>query len=299
MELLPGGETSTIAIVFKHFCFLFGREASLRTGLVKSEPSQTAPPVTSGFAIWHLGCRLPSMRVKSGRLSQDRPREGLASDRPIVYNALTMLTVEVLQSRSDRLVRRTLSTDTTPMAIRTQYVYTREDLEALTGLTSAGISQHISRGNLDPTDLVSVAAFLARYGTEDVRLEIVRRMVGIDRQEAERTRPQSTRGIGRDEVGRVAEPAAKPGRSKKVRPLKYSVLPFESQNAAVAESKPSATNEQPATDHEPGVTGDALPRQVRPGDARATQSTLEVGRDAHGQGPADGASTKKHRGARK
>lgn len=177
--------------------------------------------------------------------------------------------------------------------IRAEYVYTRQHLEELTGLTKSGISQHIARGNLVMEDLVSVAAFLARYGTEDVRLEIVRRMVGIDRQEAERTRPQSTRGVGRDEVGRVAEPAAKPGRSKKVRPLKYSVLPFESQNAAVAESKPSAAYELTATDHEPGVTGNALPRQVRPGDAPGMQPTPKAGRDTEEQIVMSDAASKK------
>ena len=88
---------------------------------------------------------------------------------------------------------------------RIEYVYTRENLEQLTNLSKTAISQHIGRGNLDPADLVSIAAFLARYGTEEVRLEIVRRMIGIDRQDAERARRQSTRGVGRDASGRVVD----------------------------------------------------------------------------------------------
>lgn len=84
-----------------------------------------------------------------------------------------------------------------------QFTYTRKDLEELTGMTKAGISQHIGRGNLNMESLASVAAFILRYGTPDVRLSIMMRAMGVDRQEAERARPQSSKSYGRDKHGRV------------------------------------------------------------------------------------------------
>ncbi|HBJ34833.1 MAG TPA: hypothetical protein DDZ51_08735 [Planctomycetaceae bacterium] len=84
-----------------------------------------------------------------------------------------------------------------------KFCYDYSDLSRLTGMTTSGVSQHVSRGNLIPSDLVSVASFLARHGTEDVRLEIVYRMMMIDRQTSERERPQSTEGIGRDHDGKI------------------------------------------------------------------------------------------------
>jgi len=84
-----------------------------------------------------------------------------------------------------------------------QFVYDYATLAEATGLTPSGVSQHVSRGNLDPHDLVSVAAFLARHGTEEVRLQIIYKMMMIDRQTTERHRPQSTEGIGRDHDGRI------------------------------------------------------------------------------------------------
>jgi hypothetical protein len=90
-----------------------------------------------------------------------------------------------------------------------QFGFTYDDLERITGLTKSGVSQHVCRGNLDPSDLVSVCAFIARYGKPEVRLEIMEKMMGIDRQTVERRRPQSTIGIMRDELGRVAEESPK------------------------------------------------------------------------------------------
>jgi len=84
-----------------------------------------------------------------------------------------------------------------------KFYYDYATLAELTGMTPAGISQHVSRGNLKPHDLVSVAAFLARHGSEDVRLEIIHKMMMIDRQVSERQRPQSTEGFTRDHEGKV------------------------------------------------------------------------------------------------
>lgn len=84
-----------------------------------------------------------------------------------------------------------------------QFGFTYSDLQRITGLTKAGVSQHVCRGNLDATDLVSVCAFIARYGKPEIRLEIMEKMMGIDRQVMERGRPQSTIGIVRDHLGRV------------------------------------------------------------------------------------------------
>jgi hypothetical protein len=95
-----------------------------------------------------------------------------------------------------------------------QYVYDYATLAEATGMTTSGVSQHVSRGNLDPNDLVSVAAFLARHGTEEVRLRIIYKMMMIDRQVTERHRPQSTEGIPRTHEGKL-EPTIKKRDPKK------------------------------------------------------------------------------------
>ncbi|TVP98121.1 MAG: hypothetical protein EA381_13095 [Planctomycetaceae bacterium] len=89
------------------------------------------------------------------------------------------------------------------------FSFTYKDLQEITGLTKAGVSQHVVRGNLEATDLVSVLAFVARYGKPEIRLSILERMIGVDRQVVERGRRQSTSGFTRDELGRVAEEAPK------------------------------------------------------------------------------------------
>jgi hypothetical protein len=83
------------------------------------------------------------------------------------------------------------------------FTYTYADLERLSGMTKTGVSQAVSRGILMPDDLLSVCAFLGRYGTPDVRLELMSRMIGVDRQTAERSRVQSTPGVGRTQDGRL------------------------------------------------------------------------------------------------
>jgi len=94
------------------------------------------------------------------------------------------------------------------------FSYTYADLCRLTELTSTGVSQAVTRGILEPSDLLSVAAFLVRYGSEDVRLHLMERMIGIDRQAAERGRIQSTPGIGRDSSGKIETKKPKPTRRK-------------------------------------------------------------------------------------
>lgn len=86
-----------------------------------------------------------------------------------------------------------------------KFCFDYNDLVRLTGMTHSGISKHVGRGNLNPNDLVSVASFLARHGTEEVRLEIVHRMMMIDRQISERNRPQSTEGVPRKD-GKIVDP---------------------------------------------------------------------------------------------
>lgn len=104
-----------------------------------------------------------------------------------------------------------------------EFTYTRGDLEQLTGMTKAGISQHIGRGNLDMESLVSVAAFIVRYGTPDVRLAIMMRAMGVDRQEAERSRPQSTKNYGRDKKGRVIPRAVDDEDDEQKKPVRLRV----------------------------------------------------------------------------
>lgn len=107
------------------------------------------------------------------------------------------------------------------MTDQTQYFFfTYRDLQELTGLTRAGVSQHVCRGNLDATNLVSVAAFIARYGKPEVRIEIMERMMGINRQLIDRSRPQSSVvDTNNSETQQVAE--AKPNyRKPKPKPQK-------------------------------------------------------------------------------
>lgn len=101
------------------------------------------------------------------------------------------------------------------MAIEPQvFSFTYRDLQEITGLTKAGVSQHVSRGNLRAYDLASVVAFIARYGRPDVRLTILERMMGIDRQVLERGRRQSTVGVPREGGRLPAEPAVKTKRAR-------------------------------------------------------------------------------------
>ena len=86
-----------------------------------------------------------------------------------------------------------------------RFGFTYDDLQRLTGLTKSGVSQHVVRGNLVATDLVSVCAFIARYGKPEIRLEIMQKMMGIDRQTIERGRPQSTVGVPRED-GKIPGP---------------------------------------------------------------------------------------------
>jgi len=90
------------------------------------------------------------------------------------------------------------------------FSYGYAELMELTGMTKAGISQAVTRGTLEPDSLVSVCVFLARYGRQDIRMEILTRMIGIDRQSIERGRPQSTVGIPRTHDGKLETPS--PGR---------------------------------------------------------------------------------------
>jgi len=95
------------------------------------------------------------------------------------------------------------------------FSFTYKDLQEITGLTKAGVSQHVSRGNLQAYDLTSVVAFIARYGKPEIRLEIMEKMMGIDRQVLERGRRQSTVGVPREGGRLPADPAVKPKRARK------------------------------------------------------------------------------------
>lgn len=88
------------------------------------------------------------------------------------------------------------------------FSFTYKDLQDITGLTKAGVSQHVCRGNLQAHDLISVVAFVVRYGRPDVRLTIMEKLMGIDRQTIERGRPQSTVGVPRED-GKLV-PSVKP-----------------------------------------------------------------------------------------
>ena len=92
--------------------------------------------------------------------------------------------------------------------------YCYEDIARLTGLSLSALSQHVKRGNLEPSSLESVASFLVRYGTPEVRLRMMERMLNIDRQVIERTRIQSTTGVGRVD-GKIAATKKKAAKKSK------------------------------------------------------------------------------------
>lgn len=61
-----------------------------------------------------------------------------------------------------------------------EYSFTYRDLANATGLTRNAISQHVSRGKLDPDDLESIAVYLSRYAREDLRKKMI--LSAIERQ---------------------------------------------------------------------------------------------------------------------
>ncbi len=54
-----------------------------------------------------------------------------------------------------------------------EWTFGYADIAKLCGISSNAVSKAVSRGNLVPDDLLSVATFLAAHGREEVRLEIV------------------------------------------------------------------------------------------------------------------------------
>lgn len=61
-----------------------------------------------------------------------------------------------------------------------EYCFTYRDLAAATGLARNTVSQHVVRAHLDPHDIESVAIYLARYGSDELREQMVRAMIRRD-----------------------------------------------------------------------------------------------------------------------
>lgn len=54
-----------------------------------------------------------------------------------------------------------------------QWTFGYTDIAKLCGVSTNAVSQAVSRGNLAPDDLLSVATFIAAHGEEEVRIEIM------------------------------------------------------------------------------------------------------------------------------
>jgi hypothetical protein len=54
-----------------------------------------------------------------------------------------------------------------------EYVFSRQTLADVVGCEANTITQHIGRGYVNPTDLKSVALYLAHYGPQELREQIV------------------------------------------------------------------------------------------------------------------------------
>jgi len=59
-----------------------------------------------------------------------------------------------------------------------EWTYGYEDIRKHTDLTSNSLHQYVRRGDLDPTNLGSIAKFLARHGTLEFRQELLAYAIG-------------------------------------------------------------------------------------------------------------------------
>jgi len=55
-----------------------------------------------------------------------------------------------------------------------EYCYCRQDIADILETTPNCISQHVKRGHLDMGDLKSVLLFLAQYGPDHLRFEVLK-----------------------------------------------------------------------------------------------------------------------------
>ena len=72
-----------------------------------------------------------------------------------------------------------------------EWTFGYADIAKLCGVHPNTVSKAVSRGNLVPNDLLSVATYLAAHGQEDVRVEIVTAFARMG-QYTYRGRPAST-----------------------------------------------------------------------------------------------------------
>ena len=64
------------------------------------------------------------------------------------------------------------------MANDTAYTFTYGDLAKAIGVTKNTIAQHRLRKHFDPTSIESIAVYLARYGRQELREQIIMAVVG-------------------------------------------------------------------------------------------------------------------------
>ena len=67
------------------------------------------------------------------------------------------------------------------MAQERQFMFTYTTLAELIGLTRNAVHQHACRGRFDPTDLASVCVYLARYGSKELKMEIIKKARDVSR----------------------------------------------------------------------------------------------------------------------
>ena len=78
-----------------------------------------------------------------------------------------------------------------------QYAYGEDEIIRLTGLKPNTLAQHRARGNLDPADLQSLLNFVARFGTFDVRKQLI--IHALSREKTEISHARSAKSAKRRE----------------------------------------------------------------------------------------------------
>jgi hypothetical protein len=67
------------------------------------------------------------------------------------------------------------------------------DLTKIADATYGSVLQHVSRGELDPDSIESVILWAAKYGREDLRIQMVGRLVRLDLKKKNRERGEKVR----------------------------------------------------------------------------------------------------------
>jgi len=96
------------------------------------------------------------------------------------------------------------------MAQEREFTFTYTTLAELIGLTRNAVHQHASRGRFDPTDLASVCVYLARYGSQELKMEIIKKALDV-------SRPTDPGGWRAKRAAKTKKPSKKVVRKRRAR----------------------------------------------------------------------------------